>query len=99
MPRLELQLHLIQQRCDLANKRILSLKLSIKAGEEVCHQGCSLSALHSGEGCLCMFFCWGAVLHLLLGCWEARLRCHLQLHTAAVHAQCVKYLLFLNKLF
>jgi hypothetical protein len=23
------------------------------------------AALHSGEGCLCMFFCWGALLHLL----------------------------------
>jgi hypothetical protein len=22
------------------------------------------AALHSGEGCLCMFFCWGALLHL-----------------------------------
>jgi hypothetical protein len=24
------------------------------------------AALHSGEGCLCMFFCWGALLDLQL---------------------------------
>jgi hypothetical protein len=39
----------------------------LKSLQEACSPAAAthtMAALHSGEGCLCMLFCWGALLHL-----------------------------------